>query len=95
MGYGTLQETRSFGDGTAIDISVAKVTPEKQESLYDETGIKPEFAVEYAGVAEISPENYANTYDSQYKKAVEGFFIYDNAYRERREIVGSCFGNNF
>lgn len=71
MGYGTLQETRSFGDGTAIDISVAKVTPEKQESLYDESGIKPEFAVEYAGVAEISPENYANTYDSQYKKAVE------------------------
>lgn len=71
MGYGTLQETRAFGDGTAIDISVAKIIPEKQDSAYDETGVKPEFAVEYAGIAETNPENYANTYDEQYKKAVE------------------------
>ncbi len=71
MGYGTLQETRAFGDGTAIDISVAKIIPEKQDSAYDETGVKPEFAVEYAGLAENDPANYANTYDSQYKKAVE------------------------
>lgn len=71
MGYGTLQETRTFGDGTAIEISVAKIIPNNQDSAYDETGVSPEFAVEYTGLVETNPENYANTYDEQFKKAVE------------------------
>ncbi len=71
MGYGTLQETRSFGDGTAVEISVARIMPYKSESDFNETGVKPEFQVEYAGLREQSPENYAGSYDAQYKKAVE------------------------
>lgn len=71
MGYGTLQETRAFGDGTAVELSVAVVLPYRTESAYNETGVSPEFLVEYAGAAEASPENYASTYDMQYKKAVE------------------------
>lgn len=71
MGYGTLQETRSFGDGTAVELSVAVILPYRTESAYNETGVSPEFLVEYAGIIEASPENYAATYDMQYKKAVE------------------------
>ncbi len=71
MGYGTLQEARTFGDGTAVEISVAEIAPNKAESGYNETGITPEFLVEYAGALETAPENYAATYDAQYKKAVE------------------------
>lgn len=71
MGYGTLQETRSFGDGTAVSLSVAVVLPYRTESAYNETGVSPEFLVEYTGVIEPSPENYAETYDMPYKKAVE------------------------
>lgn len=71
MGYGTLQETRTFSDGTAVEISVATVMPSKTESLYNEVGIKPEFIVEYTGVTESNPQNYSSSYDVQYKKAIE------------------------
>ncbi len=71
MGYGTLQETRTFSDGTAVEISVATVVPGNTASAYNENGIKPEFIVEYTGVIETAPTNYVNTYDVQYKKAVE------------------------
>ena len=71
MGYGTLQEARAFSDGTAVEISVATIVPEKPESVYNEQGIKPEFIVEYTGIIETEPSNYADSYDVQYKKAVE------------------------
>ncbi len=71
MGYGTLQEARTFNDGTAVKISVATIIPGNTESAYNESGVKPEFIVEYTGVMETSPANYANTFDVQYKKAVE------------------------
>ncbi len=79
MGYGTLQEARSFSDGTAVEISVATIIPARSESVYNEDGIKPEFAVEYAGLPESDPENYANTYDEQFKKAVEVIISETNA----------------
>ncbi len=79
MGYGTLQEARTFSDGTAVEISVATIIPAKQDSVYNVDGIKPEFAVEYAGLPESAPENYANTYDEQYKKAVEVIISDTNA----------------
>lgn len=71
MGYGTLQEARAFSDGTAVEISVATIVPNKPESAYNENGIKPEFIVEYTGIIETDPGNYADSYDVQYKKAVE------------------------
>ncbi|MCM1335537.1 MAG: S41 family peptidase [Bacteroides sp.] len=71
MGYGTLQDTRSFGDGTAVEITVAEIVPYFAESKYDGAGLTPEFLVEYAGTAETAPENYAASYDTQYKKAIE------------------------
>lgn len=71
MGYGTLQEARTFSDGTAVEISVATIVPENPESAYNENGIKPEFIVEYTGIIETEPSNYADSYDVQYKKAVE------------------------
>lgn len=71
MGYGTLQDTRSFGDGTAVELTVAVIAPYFAESAYNGTGITPEFLVEYTGTAESSPENYSATYDTQYKKAIE------------------------
>lgn len=79
MGYGTLQEARAFSDGTAVEISVATIIPANKDSAYNENGVKPEFAVEYAGLPESSPENYANTYDEQYKKAVEVIISDTNA----------------
>ena len=79
MGYGTLQETRAFSDGTAVEISVATIIPHNQESVYNEDGIKPEFAVEYAGLPESDPAGYADTYDEQYKKAVEVIISDTNA----------------
>ena len=79
MGYGTLQEARAFSDGTAVEISVATIIPANKDSAYNEDGVKPEFAVEYAGLPESSPENYANTYDEQYKKAVEVIISDTNA----------------
>ncbi len=79
MGYGTLQEARSFSDGTAVEISVATIIPAKAESVYNVDGIKPEFAVEYAGLPESNPEDYANTYDEQFKKAVEVIISDTNA----------------
>ncbi|MBQ8613066.1 MAG: PDZ domain-containing protein [Ruminiclostridium sp.] len=71
MGYGTLQEARAFSDGTAVKISVAVIEPAAEAGSYNETGVKPEFIVEYAGITETAPGNYVNTYDVQYKKAVE------------------------
>ncbi len=71
MGYGTLQEARAFSDGTAVEISVATIIPTDTASAYNDNGIKPEFIVEYSGVAETVPANYADTYDVQYKKAME------------------------
>ena len=79
MGYGTLQEARAFSDGTAVEISVATIVPYVAESAYNETGVKPEFAVEYAGLAETDPAGYADTYDEQYKKAVEVIISATNA----------------
>ncbi len=70
-GYGTLRETRTFNDGTAIEISVAVIRPSAEEGMYNETGIAPEFAVEYDGQRETNPTNYASTEDAQLKKAVE------------------------
>ncbi|MDE7234767.1 MAG: hypothetical protein K2N29_06885, partial [Ruminiclostridium sp.] len=60
-----------LGDGTAVELSVAVILPYRTESAYNETGVSPEFLVEYAGMIEASPENYAATYDMQFKKAVE------------------------
>lgn len=71
MGYGTIQETRAFSDGTAIEISVARVRTVNESSGYNENGINPEFAVDYSGTFESSPINYAQTMDEQLKKAVE------------------------
>lgn len=71
MGYGTLQEYRSFNDGTAVKISVAVIEPGNPASAYNEAGVKPEFIVEYTGIIETNPANYAGTYDTQLKKAVE------------------------
>ncbi len=71
MGYGTIQEARAFSDGTAIEISVARVRTVNELSSYNENGISPEFAVEYSGVPEENPLNYAQTMDEQLKKAVE------------------------
>lgn len=79
MGYGTLQEARAFSDGTAVEISVAVIVPANAESTYNETGIKPEFAVEYAGLPVSDPASYADTYDEQYKKAVEVIISATNA----------------
>lgn len=79
MGYGTLQEARSFSDGTAVEISVATIIPANKDSAFNESGIKPEFAVEYAGLPESDPENYSETYDEQYKKAVEVIISDTNA----------------
>lgn len=71
MGYGTIQEARAFSDGTAIEISVARVRTANDYSNYNEDGINPEFAVEYQGAPEASPMDYAQTMDEQLKKAVE------------------------
>lgn len=71
MGYGTIQEARAFSDGTAIEISVARVRTVNELSNYNENGISPEFAVEYSGAPEESPMNYGTTMDEQLKKAVE------------------------
>lgn len=71
MGYGTIQEARAFSDGTAIEISVARVRTVNEQSNYDGNGISPEFAVEYSGAPEESPMNYGSTMDEQLKKAVE------------------------
>ncbi|MGN0588285.1 MAG: S41 family peptidase [Ruminiclostridium sp.] len=71
MGYGTIQEARAFSDGTAIEISVARVRTVNELSNYNENGISPEFAVEYTGAPEEDPMNYAQTMDEQLKKAVE------------------------
>lgn len=79
MGYGTMQEARAFSDGTAVEISVATIIPSNQESVYNEDGVKPEFAVEYAGLPESDPAGYADTYDEQYKKAVEVIISDTNA----------------
>lgn len=70
-GYGTLRETRTFNDGTAIEISVAVIRPAAEEGMYNETGLAPEFAVEYDGTREPDPTNYASTEDAQLRKAVE------------------------
>lgn len=79
MGYGTLQEARAFSDGTAVEISVATIIPANHDSIYNEEGVKPEFAVEYAGLPESDPLGYADTYDEQYKKAVEVIISETNA----------------
>ena len=71
MGWGTLQETRTFNDGTAIEISVAVIRPEAENGSYNETGIAPEFFVEYDGEREPDPSAYAASDDIQLKKAVE------------------------
>jgi carboxyl-terminal processing protease len=71
MGSGTLQETRTFNDGTAIEISVAVIHPTKREGFYNGTGITPEFSVEYDGERESDPALYASTSDIQLKKAIE------------------------
>ena len=71
MGYGTLQETRTFNDGTAIEISVAVIRPETENGEYNETGITPEFFVEYDGDRESDPTQYVSSGDPQLKKAIE------------------------
>lgn len=71
MGWGTLQETRTFNDGTAIEISVAVIRPEAENGSYNETGITPEFFVEYDGEREPDPSAYTASDDIQLKKAVE------------------------
>lgn len=71
MGYGTLQEYRTFNDGTAVKISVAVIEPGNPASAYEGAGVKPEFIVEYTGIIEENPANYAATFDTQFKKAVE------------------------
>lgn len=70
-GYGTLQETKSFSDGSAIEISVAVVRPSNDSSYFNNTGVKPEFAVDYSENPESSPEYYAQSPDLQLKKAIE------------------------
>ncbi len=70
-GDGTLRETRTFNDGTAIEISVAVIRPSAETGAYNETGIAPEFVVEYDGAHESDPLNYAESEDIQLKKAVE------------------------
>ena len=70
-GYGTLQETRTFSDGTAIEISVAIIKRGSDGETYNETGIAPEFTVEYDAGYETEFSDYANTTDLQLKKAVE------------------------
>lgn len=70
-GYGTLQETRTFNDGTAIEISVAIIKRGSDGSTFNETGIAPEFTVEYDAGYETEFSNYTNTSDPQLKKAVE------------------------
>ena len=71
MGSGTLQETRTFNDGTAIEISVAVIHPSAEKGFYNNTGITPEFIVEYDGEIETDPTLYASSGDIQLKKAVE------------------------
>ena len=71
MGSGTLRETRTFNDGTAIEISVAVIRPSTENAVYDETGITPEFTVEYDDPAETDPSQYAESPDVQLRKAVE------------------------
>ncbi len=70
-GYGTLQETRTFNDGTAIEISVALIKRGSDGGTYNETGISPEFMVEYDGAYETNPAGYMDSSDTQLKKAVE------------------------
>ena len=70
-GSGTLRETRTFNDGTAIEISVAVIRPAAENAGYNEVGITPEFIVEYDGDIETDPANYADSADLQLKKAVE------------------------
>ena len=70
-GYGTLQETRTFNDGTAIEISVALIKRGSDGGTYNESGISPEFTVEYDGAYETDPTDYVNSSDTQLKKAVE------------------------
>jgi len=70
-GYGTLQETRTFNDGTAIEISVALIKRGSDGETYNETGISPEFMVEYDGAYETNPAGYMDSSDTQLKKAVE------------------------
>ena len=71
MGSGTLQETRTFNDGTAIEISVAVIRPSAENAEYNDVGITPEFIVEYDGAKETEPVLYAETADIQLKKAIE------------------------
>ena len=71
MGAGTLRETRTFNDGTAIEISVAVIRPNAENAVYNEVGIAPEFLVEYDGAREPEPVLYASTTDIQLKKAIE------------------------
>ncbi len=70
-GYGTLQETRTFNDGTAIEISVAIIKRGDGSMTYNEVGLTPEFTVEYDAGYETELTNYANTSDPQLRKAVE------------------------
>lgn len=71
MGYALLQETKTFSDGTAIEISVAKIKTANEASSYADTGIQPEFTVEYTGTPEADATKYDTTTDEQLKKAVE------------------------
>ena len=71
MGAGTLRETRTFNDGTAIEISVAVIRTTAENGDYNETGITPEFVVEYDGEREADPSAYADSSDIQLKKAIE------------------------
>ena len=71
MGSGTLSETRTFNDGTAIEISVAVIRPADESNGYNGSGITPEFVVEYDGTRENDPAAFGESTDIQLKKAVE------------------------
>ncbi|MBP5603988.1 MAG: PDZ domain-containing protein [Ruminiclostridium sp.] len=71
LGMGTLRKTRTFSDGTAIEISVAVIRPSIEHAEYDKIGITPEFAVEYDGECEPELSMYTESGDIQFKKALE------------------------
>lgn len=66
-----LSEVKSFKDGSAVEITVAEIKPTGSES-YEETGVKPEYAVDMDGVAmDTEVSDLSATNDPQIKKAFE------------------------
>lgn len=67
FGKAVMQNTYEFSDGSALTLSVGKIYT--KSGTWDETGLKPDYAVELA--AGVTPGNIPDETDSQLQKAIE------------------------